>query len=146
MRIDRQTDTHIYKTTTVTFAALVANGRAALRVRSLLLCRGWPSYFACTIDRHSWPSCRGWPNCFACAIDRGFVAADGLSFDVLYTRSMHRCNSGRRRDMPGRCHGIFHPPNILSGGIPSPSPSTSHRMNYPRKYFPAGLFILYSLL
>ena len=25
----------------------------------------------------TWVRCSGWPSCFACAIDRGFVAADG---------------------------------------------------------------------
>ena len=37
------------------------------------------------------------------------------------------------------CHwtGIFHAPNILSEGIPSPICSPRPRMNYPGKYYPA---------
>ena len=46
---------------------VAADGRAALRARSWLLCRGWP-------------------NCFACAIDRGFVDADGRA--ALRARSI----------------------------------------------------------
>ena len=57
-------------------------------------CRGWPSCFACAIDRSFFAadgltalrarsivaSLTRMPSCFACAIDRGFVAADGRGF------------------------------------------------------------------
>ena len=64
---------------------VAANGRAALRVRSMVASLPRMVELLCMRDQW-WLRCRGWSNCFACAIDGGFVAADGRA--ALRVRTM----------------------------------------------------------
>ena len=55
---------------------VAADGRAALRVRSFVASLLQKVELLCVRDQ-LWLCFCGWPSCFACMIDRGFVAVDG---------------------------------------------------------------------